>query len=127
MDVDRDSSGNTKLLKKAGVIIYFHNRASFPISYIIDDLSSSLEGRINQNPIFTNKGAIVPPDSASVFFTSSIDLDVSPKTNMMGTLKFSLRYGRPNYERHTIKNNLNITWHFDPTFLTTTAAIQEMP
>ncbi len=110
LGLGRDATtGKVKSIEAINLGLHLRNHASFPISYVVDEISSSFEGRVQPKPVFDNMGGIVEMNGATEFSDASIDLGGLPiKRVMEGTLKFKLRYGREGSEKHRIDRNLKV-------------------
>lgn len=72
------------------------NNADFPVEYEVDEISSSIAGRINPNPVHTNRGTVLEPRSASVHWDAQIPFDDTMLGKQIeGLLEIKIRYGRP--------------------------------
>jgi hypothetical protein len=108
-------TGKIKSIEKMQVCIILQNNANFPISYIVDELSTSFEGMMNARPIRDTMGADISPTSQGWYRDAPIDVKQMPVTKQIfeGHIKFKLRYGLPGNEKHPMERNLNLTFVFD--------------
>ena len=115
-DFIRDKkTGKIKNIEKVQMCIVLQNTAHFPISYIIDEISTSFEGMVNPRPMRNIFGADIPPFSVGWYRDVIIDAKQMPITKNIfeGHIKFKLRYGLPGNEKHPMERNLNLTLTFD--------------
>ncbi len=117
IDYERDPiTGQPTALKKIQVIFTFQNIASFPVSYVVDEIKSSAAQRINPNPHYHTKGSEIGPLSAATYRDDIIDMQSSPlRPFLEGTAMIKLRYGRRGYERYEISKQVNVFAALDPT------------
>jgi len=109
------NTGKTTAIDKAQAGLFLQNHAPFPISYVVDEIRSSLEGRVNPDPKHDTKGAVVQLNSGSLFRDATIDMDKLPiKQIVEGRLKFRLRYGREGNEKYKLERNLKLYASYDP-------------
>lgn len=108
-------TGKTRWIDKIQLCLVFQNSAHFPISYIVDDLSTSFESLVNPKPDRKIKGAIIQAGTSGWYRDSRIELRKMPIDKMIfeGTAKFKIRYGFPGNEKHIIERNLTVTLVFD--------------
>jgi hypothetical protein len=108
-------TGKIKNIEKVQICIVLQNNAHFPISYIVDELSTSFEGLMNARPSRDTNGADIPPFSAAWYRDAIIDAKQTLVTKSIfeGHIKFKLRYGLPGNEKHPMERNLNLTFVFD--------------
>jgi hypothetical protein len=102
-------------LNKVQICIILQNNAHFPISYIVDELSTSFEGMVNPRPYRNTPGADIATFSQGWYRDTPIDVKQMPITKHIfeGHIKFKLRYGLPGSEKHPMERNLNLTFVFD--------------
>ena len=90
------------------------NKAGVKISYIIEDLSWSVDGKVTNEPIVIKEGE-VPTSSGLEYRPPRIDFGgAAPKDRYEGRLKFKIRYGRPGREHYELKRHLNLNAILDP-------------
>lgn len=129
LDFVRDpTSGQPTAISRAQIGIVLKSSAHFPISYIVDDLRTSIEKRVNPNPIINTRGAIVGTTGHANYNHAPIDMDNSPlKPVLEGTAEFKLRYGRIGSEKYVITKKMNINCPYDPVAHTYTVAWADAP
>src|SRR5437868_7333425 len=108
-------TGKIKSIEKVQICIILQNNAHFPISYIVDELSTSFEGMMNARPIRDTLGADIPPTSQAWYRDAPIDAKQMADTKQIFEvhIKSKLRYGLPGNEKHPMERNLNLTFVFD--------------
>jgi len=116
LDYVRDeTTGRVIGISQAQVVISLQNLATFPISYVIKEIQSSLEGRINPRPTYRTYRAIVGPMSTVVYRDDLIDMQgFQPKPILQRTLQFKLKYGHKGWEKQEISKRVNISASLDP-------------
>jgi hypothetical protein len=115
-DLVRDKkTGKIKSIEHVQICIVLQNNAHFPISYIIEELSTSFEGMVNPRPYRDTNGADIAPSTQGWYRDAMIDVKNMPVTKHIfeGHIKFKLRYGLPGNEKHPMARNLNLTFVFD--------------
>jgi hypothetical protein len=115
-DFVRDKkSGKIKGIERVQIGISLQNAAHFPISYIIEEMSTSFEGMANARPKRETNGADISPFSIGWYRDQPIDAKqmLITKSVFEGHLKFKLRYGLPGNEKFPMERNLNVTFNFD--------------
>lgn len=115
-DFIRDKkSGKIKNIERVQIGISLQNTAHFPISYVVDEMSTSFEGMANARPKRDTNGAHIAPFSIGWFRDQPIDAKQMSLTKNVfeGHLKFKIRYGLPGNEKYPMERNLNVTMTFD--------------
>jgi hypothetical protein len=128
-DFVRDKkTGQIRALEKAQIGLQLQNTAHFGISYLIEDMQTSFEGMINQKPERPFRWTEVPPGSFAVYRDAPIDTKNLPldKASYEGSLKFKIRYGYPDNEKHVIDRNLSVTFSIDKKTGNTTIAFWDV-
>ncbi len=112
-DYTRDSTGEITGVEYVQIAMLLNNTATFGISYIIDEISCSLDGHINQDAKLILKG-VVPPLHLQLYRQDRIDMRGSLfKPRAEAKLKFKMRYGRAGHEKYPLDKNSIITCAFD--------------
>jgi hypothetical protein len=112
-DYIRDSAGGITEVEYAQIVMFLGNIATFNISYVIDEISSSLDGRVNQDAKPILKG-VVPPLNIHQYRPDRIDMRGSLlKPRIEAKLKFKMRYGRIGHEKYPLDKISLITCVFD--------------
>jgi hypothetical protein len=108
-------TGKIKSIEKVQICMVLQNNAHFPMSYLVDELSTSFEGIVNARPNRDTRGADIPPLSQGWYRDTPIDVKQMAITKQIfeGHIKFKLRYGLPGNERHLMERDLNLTFIFD--------------
>ena len=108
-------TGKSKWIKKVQLCITLQNTAHFPISYVVDDLTTSFESIVNPKPERPIKGAIIQQSTQGWYRDAPIDVRRMQidKTIFEGQIRFRIRYGFPGLEKHIIQRNLTATMVFD--------------
>jgi hypothetical protein len=108
-------TGKIKNIEKVQICILLQNTANFPISYIVDELSTSFEGMVNARPQRDTPGSDIAPATVGWYRDALIDTKQMQITKSIfeGHVKFKLRYGLPGNEKHPMERNLNLTITFD--------------
>jgi hypothetical protein len=115
MDFQRDlSTGMATHITTAQAILFLYNSASFPIEFTMDEISSSMEGRINQNPILDNRGSVLHPTSQVLFGDARIEMgNFEVKSVIDGIISFKLSYGRKGNKKYKLEKHLKIMYPQD--------------
>jgi hypothetical protein len=110
IDYVRDeTSGRPIGIDKVQAVIHVQNLAAFPISYIVDEIQSSVWGHINPNPTYDTRSVVLGPISSGVFRDAVINMrSAEPKPVLDGTLSFKIRYGHQGREKYAIKKRVNL-------------------
>ncbi len=113
-DYSYDDNGKPKNILAAQIILRLENISFFPISYTVDEINSSIESRINQNPKYDTRGATVPPQSFNLFRDAVIDMGQHGlKEILNGRVKLKLRYGKKGREKYPLAKDLNLFSNLD--------------
>jgi len=117
MDPIKDKkTGLIKSLDKIQLCLVLQNNAHFPISFVVEEYTTSFEGMINSKSKRDADGAIIPPGTPMWFRDCTIDLKNMPldKANFEGHAKFKLRYGHAGREHHRIERDCTLMIVIDP-------------
>ncbi len=114
-DFIKDKAGKLVAIKKVQIGYQLQNLAHFPISFVIDEIHTSFEGRINPKPDRPFRGTEVPPGLTNVYRDAPIDMGgmALSKESFEGNLKFKIRYGFLGNEKYEIERNISLMYVFD--------------
>jgi hypothetical protein len=113
-DYVRDTaSGEITGIEYAQINIGLCNMATFGISYVVDDVFSSVDGHNNQDAKLILKG-VVPPAHLQLYRQDRIDMRSSSlKPRVEARFRFKSRYGRPGREKYAADRDSIISCVFD--------------
>jgi hypothetical protein len=115
-DYARDAANKPTAVERAQVSLIIKNDATFPIYYIVDEIASSVDGRVNQNPRFIKQSYYIGAKSTTHFRDDVIDMHALPiKSPLEGTIKCKLRYGAQGREKYPIELHWQLGTSIDPT------------
>jgi len=107
------NTGEISGIEYAQINIGLCNTAAFGVSYVVDDVSSSVDSRNNQDARLILNG-VVPPYHIQIYRQDRIDMRGSLlKPRLEARLKFKCRYGRTGHEKYITDRNSIITCIFD--------------
>ncbi len=86
----KDKGGRIIGIEAARYALLLVNRAGFPISYIVDELTTSIEGRIAKNKKWENNGGTIRPLDTVAFRDAAIQMDGHELKDLEGNLKYKL-------------------------------------
>jgi hypothetical protein len=111
-DYNRDDKNEISGIPKAQVAIALINTATFPLSFIVEEMYTSVNNRVNPHPTSPRKG-LCQPTSHIQYRDSPIDMSTDvPKQHIEAHAKFTFRYGFPGREKYFVTKDLNITCAF---------------
>ncbi len=92
-------------VSSVGIGFQLQNRATFPMQFSVQNMTTQLMGKYPENRPYTNDTITVPPHNTGWFYDNFIDISGVPKTGELGEGKISTRleYGRPGDLRHTLE------------------------
>lgn len=103
----RDKDGKINAIEFAQIRITFANIASFPISFIVDEMQTSFEDNFPPNKPRLDNGSITQPFSTPVYSDHLTDMKMAGvKEQALGTAKFKIRFGHPGREKYLIAHNM---------------------
>jgi hypothetical protein len=110
LDYIRDQrTGKPTTLSKAQAVINLQNLSVYPISYVVDNITASVWGRVNPKPQYVTKGGVIGPISAGLYRDDIIDMQEAPLKDVLeGVVKFNIRYGESGKERFIITKHVNL-------------------
>jgi hypothetical protein len=113
-DYDRNDNNEIIGIPRAQVVISLINTATFPLSFIVDEMYTSVNSRVNPHPTSPRKG-LFQPTSHLQYRDSPIDMNADvPKQHIEAHAKFTFRYGFSGREKYFVTKDLNITCGFTP-------------
>jgi hypothetical protein len=112
-DYVRDATGRVTGISYAQGVVTLPSLAAFPLSVIIDDVSVSVDSRVNPNPV-PIKAQLLDPQSFLFLRPTRIDMgNMPPKDRIEARIKFKCRYGRAGKERFELTRDVTVTCVFD--------------
>ena len=102
-------------VSSVGIGFQLQNRATFPMQFSVQNMTTQLMGKYPENRPYTNDTITVPPGNIGWFCDNFIDISGVSKTGELGEGKISARleYGRPGDLRHTLGLNKKAFAAFD--------------
>ena len=91
-----------RLLDKTQLGVYMHNSAPFPISVILENCETGMEGMKPPRSLFPRKPtSLIVPGNSVLIADDPIDMDSHICEKLEGFMDMKLRYGLPGKEKHT--------------------------
>jgi len=101
---DLGGAAKAKTIKRAQVQLFMSNHSLYPISYVVEEISSSISARVNPSPKVGGLGGVVPIDSVGLFRDDLIEMGNVPAGELVeGKTKFKIRYGKLNKEKYVLE------------------------
>lgn len=94
--------------KHAQIAFRLENKARFPIEVHVDELRTSVAGRINPTRELTNRKFLIGPEAIEGCHDASINIGGVADEIMQETLELKLSYGRPGKRRYFLLKSLNL-------------------
>jgi hypothetical protein len=111
-EYSRSDKGEIIAISKAQVLINFINTASFPIYYKVDEIATSVDGRVNPHPDRPLNG-LFQQSGTMQYRDSPIEMNNAVAKPMIEAIaKIKLRYGLSGKEKYPIDIALKITCPF---------------
>jgi len=112
-DGQKDKRGRTTGVKGFVLTLNFSNRASFPLSVVVDEFDCVIEGHTSTNKNLLGTSMTLQAEGDGYFRDSIIQMNNFPLQNLEGKVKFKARYGRPGREKYEISDELKLLFTFD--------------
>jgi len=96
--------------------LWLKNSADAPLKYYVDDFDIVLGDRAIPNPVFTNKGGVIPKGMEQLFFYPPFNKSVldAIRPRIAGKIKYSIKYGHPETDFIRVsKKTLNVSLRLD--------------
>lgn len=102
-------TGLPSALEVVQFAVNLRNVAPFPMSYIVEEITSSAEEKVNPSPMHHSKGGIIGAASDGLFRDAAINMERRPLSSaLQGRVRFRIRYGHPGAEKYTISRNVEV-------------------
>ena len=106
-DYTKNAKGKIQSITAAQVRLLLQSTASFPISFVVDELLTSFEDEFPPNKPKADNGAVAKAHELKSYVDNLIELkNTSLRETVKGTTKFKLRYGRVGREKFHLQHNL---------------------
>jgi hypothetical protein len=107
-DYRKDGKGKIVALNRMQVRLLFHNAASFPINFIVDEYSSSFDGRVPPAAPWDNKSGLMTPGEIKFFADHPVEMGSLPIKDgqIEGVAKFVVKYGPLGREQSVIDKHI---------------------
>jgi|CXWL01.1.fsa_nt_gi hypothetical protein len=113
-DLEKDADGAVTSITRAQVVFLFQSMAPFGLSYVLDEISTSVDGRVNPKPTYEIRSGEIGAMGTLTYRDAPIDMTgdkVKPRLEAKGKIK--LRYGYPGRERHTLEKTVTVHCVYD--------------
>jgi hypothetical protein len=115
IDLINDSTGAPVGIEKAQVRLNLKTEAVFPVSFIVDEMRSTFEGRYPPNKPRDNDRGIVRRGEIKIYGDNLIDMGGAPITpQLSGTAEFKIRYGHPGREKYPLQGRVQFHLMYEP-------------
>lgn len=107
IDFDRDAQGEPTEITVGQVRLLLTSRADFPLSYLVDDLHSSIQGKFPPHKPRADSGGIIAVGEKKTYADNLIDMSgIGLPERLTGTVNFKLRFGHPDREKYPMDKKL---------------------
>jgi len=106
-DYDPDPAGRPPNIRGLQVSIMLRSTASFPISFIVDEYSTSFDGMYPPNKPRDSDRGVVTQHDMQMFRDHTIQFPPEPvRPQAEGTARFKIRYGTPGREKYMLTEDV---------------------
>jgi hypothetical protein len=92
-----------RILDKMQVGVFMHNSAPFPISAILEDAETEMEGLQPPRSLFPRAATVIVPGNTVLIMDDPIDMDGHICEKMEGRMNMKIKYGYPGKEKFTMQ------------------------
>jgi hypothetical protein len=108
--VSNTTTNKKVMVSTVQIGILLESSAEFPIDFIVDEMVSDMEGRINSNPNYLTTGGTVLKGRPSYYRDQQIPMGLrfDEISQLTGKIKFKIRYGRNKDFRYPIEHAVKV-------------------
>ena len=112
-DYIKNKNGKVVSIENAQVRLILQSSAPFPISFIVDEIQTSFEGKYPPNKQRLNNGGVALVNELKGYSDHLIEMNEPIKQKVEGTIKYKIRYGHKGREKYPLEANLKFGATFD--------------
>lgn len=114
IDFTRDHGGTPVGIIRGQVRLLLTSRAEFPLSFVIDDLHSSIQGRFPPHMPRADSGAIIAVGEVKTYSDHVIDMaGIGLPERLTGSADFKLKFGHHNREKYPMSKKIEFECVYD--------------
>jgi hypothetical protein len=114
-DFTRDPNGTPIDMLNAQIRLTLISSASFPVSFIVEELQTSLEGKFPPHKPREDKGGMVLRGDLKTYGDNPIEMKNAPLVpKVIGTAQFKIKYGHPGREKYPIERKMQFEAVYEP-------------
>jgi hypothetical protein len=118
IDFTRAPDGTPTGIQNAQVRLHLTTSSNFPISFVVENLHTSFEGKFPVHMPRDSGGIIIPGETKS-YNDNLIDMKNAPlPPRVIGTADFKIKYGHPGREKYPINRKIQFQAVYEPTIRT---------